>query len=77
MSYDELATKDALEKIDRLRNDSLADIEDRLHLWRSTLQLRRATIRNQPTGQILGQFPGYTQPVLVNKSFRVTGSRLK
>jgi hypothetical protein len=72
MTYDDVTAKDVHDKIDRLRNDSLIDIENRLQLWRATLQLRRATIRNQSITEILAQFPGYKESILVIESLSFT-----
>ncbi len=67
-TFDDAATEKALDKVEELRNESLVDIEVRLHLWRSTLHIRRATIRDRSTAQILEQFPGYSDPTLVGYS---------
>ncbi len=65
MTYDDAALTDIQNKMEKLRDASSIDINTRLDLWRDTVHLRRKTIRDRSTAQILEEFPGYSEPVLV------------
>jgi hypothetical protein len=52
-------------KTDKLRDDPYLDISTRVLLWKETVHVRRKRIRDRSTVEILIEFPGYTDPVLV------------
>ena len=52
-------------KAKRLRDDSHLDLDIRLQLWKETIHVRRKAIRNQITSEILEEFPGFKDPVLM------------
>lgn len=64
--FDESST-DLQTKANQLRDMSQIDIQVQLKLWHETLHLRRQSVRNQPTDEILKNFPGYSSAILVNK----------
>ena len=53
-------------KADQLRDDSQLDIHTQICLWKETLHYRRQSIRDQSTSDILKNFPGYKNALLVN-----------
>ncbi|CAF4351751.1 unnamed protein product, partial [Rotaria magnacalcarata] len=61
--YDTLA--DIKTKASKLRDDPQIDLDIRLQLWKETVHVRRKAIRNQATSEILQEFPGYKDPVLI------------
>lgn len=64
--YDDDTFNNIQIKAKKLRDDPHIDINTRLHLWRETVHVRRKDIRDRPTSEILEDFPGYTDPVLVS-----------
>ena len=56
---------DVNEKLAQLRNQSALDDATVLHLWGSTMQARRRSIRNKTTEEIMSQYPEYSSPALV------------
>ena len=44
------------------------DIHTQLRLWKETLHFRRQSITNRSTTDVLKNFPGYNNPLLVNLS---------
>ena len=53
-------------KLDQLRDNSQMDIHMQLRLWRETLSCRRQSIRDRSTTDILKDFPGYGNALLVD-----------
>jgi hypothetical protein len=53
-------------KINQLRDDSEIDFDTRMNLWRETIHLRRKNVRDRTTAEILEEFIGYKDPVLVS-----------
>jgi hypothetical protein len=53
-------------KADQLRDNPQIDIHTQLRLWKETLHFRRQSIRDQSTTDILKDFPGYGNTLLVN-----------
>ncbi|CAF5175888.1 unnamed protein product, partial [Rotaria sp. Silwood1] len=49
----------------QLRDTTTIDIHTQLRLWKETLCFRRQSIGNRSTTDILKDFPGYTNPLLV------------
>jgi len=39
-----------------------------MQLWNETFHIRRKTIRDKPIAEILQEFPGYKDPMLVSLS---------
>ncbi len=54
-------------KANQLRDASQIDVHIQLKLWQETFAFRRQSIRNQSVTDILNNFPGYTNSLLVNK----------
>jgi hypothetical protein len=52
-------------KLEKLRDASAIDINTHLRLWKETLHVRRQSIRDRAVSDILKDFPGYSNPVLV------------
>lgn len=66
LTYDDIATRDVQEKIEKLQNISEIDLNTQIKLWRETLHFRRQTIRDKTTSDILKEFPYYSNPVFVS-----------
>ena len=72
VGYDDENIADAQSKAERLRDESGIDINTQLMLWKQTLQYRRQYIRNRSTSDILKEFPGYSNPILVSLFFAIS-----
>lgn len=62
-AFDEIRSK-----ADQLRNISQTEIQTQVRLWKETFHFRRESIRDRSTADILDDFPGYGNPLLVNRS---------
>lgn len=62
---DDQSILDANEKLAQLRTQTELDDAMVLHLWGSTMQARRRSIRNKTTEEIMSQYPEYSSPALV------------
>lgn len=56
-------------KVDQLQNTATMDIHTQLNLWKETLHFRRQSIRDRSTADVLKDFPGYGNSLLVNQIF--------
>ncbi|CAF1503507.1 unnamed protein product [Adineta ricciae] len=65
MSPDDPSSDEIWSKADQLRKNPPVDIHVQLSLWKETLHLRRQSIRDRSTADILKDFPGYGNPLLV------------
>ncbi|CAF1519519.1 unnamed protein product [Rotaria sp. Silwood1] len=65
VSYDDDTLTVIQNKAKKLRDDPQLDLNIRLQLWKETLHVRRKAVRNQTTSEILEEFPGYKDPVLI------------
>jgi hypothetical protein len=65
VNYDDATFNDIQIKAKTLRDDTGIDVNTRLNLWKETVHVRRKIIRDKPTLEILEEFPGYKDPVLV------------
>lgn len=52
-------------KVEELRDLSQLDVDTRLSLWKETFYFRRQSIRDRSTNDILSDFPGYGDSLLV------------
>lgn len=59
-------TPQDIQKAEKLRDLSEVDIDSQRQLWQETLHLRRQCIRDKPTAEIIKEFSGYSNPLLVN-----------
>lgn len=66
ISQEDHMSPDIQEKSNQLRDSSVMDIDAQLNLWKETLFLRRKCIRDQSTADIMKEFPGYGNALLVN-----------
>ena len=66
LTYDDDTLTVIQTKAKQLREDPQIDLNVRLQLWRETFHIRRKAIRDQATSEILEEFPGYKDPVLVS-----------
>jgi len=66
VNYDDNTFNDIQIKANKLRDDTEIDINNRIDLWKETIHFRRKTIRDRPTLEILEEFPGYKDPLLVS-----------
>jgi hypothetical protein len=64
--YDETTLHNMQLKAEQLRDISPIDINDQLKLWNETMQVRRQYIRENSTSDVLKEFPGYSNPILVS-----------
>jgi hypothetical protein len=71
VNYDDDTLNNIQLKAKKLRDDTEIDADTRLQLWKETVHVRRKSIRDRPTSEIIEEYPGYTDPVLV--SLRVAG----
>ncbi|CAF4195511.1 unnamed protein product [Adineta steineri] len=53
-------------KVNQLRNMSQTDVLTQLKLWKETLHFRRQSIKDHSTEDIIKDFPGYSNSLLVN-----------
>lgn len=60
------ASDEIQSKADQLRDTSQIDIHTQLRLWKETLYFRRQSIRDRSTTDIIKDFPGYGNALLVN-----------
>ncbi|CAM4797064.1 unnamed protein product [Rotaria magnacalcarata] len=63
--YNDDISNDIETKVNRLRDLSQIDVDTQLKLWKETLHCRRQSIRNRSTADILKDFPGYSNSLLV------------
>ena len=63
---DDDGSEEIQSKANQLRDDSQLDINTQIRLWKQTLHYRRQSIRDQSTSDILKNFPGYKNTLLVN-----------
>lgn len=66
VTYDDETLNLIQTKANRLRDDLDLDLDVRLQLWKETLHLRRKAIRSRTALEIIEEFPGYNDPLLVN-----------
>jgi hypothetical protein len=64
--YNDEISNDIQTKVNQLRDISQIDVHTQLKLWKETLHFRRQSIRNRSTADILKDFPGYSNSLLVN-----------
>ncbi|CAF1426972.1 unnamed protein product, partial [Rotaria sordida] len=65
VTYDDDTLTVIQNKAKKLRDDPQLDLNIRLQLWKETLHVRRRAVRNQTTSEILEEFPGYKDSVLI------------
>ncbi|CAF1300181.1 unnamed protein product [Rotaria sordida] len=65
LTYDDATLKNIQTKAEKLRDLSDIDIHTQLHLWQETVHFRRQCIREKPTSEILKEFPGYSNQLLI------------
>jgi hypothetical protein len=68
MHYDSEILIDYQMKLNKLRDDPHIDIDSRVRMWQETFHVRRKSIRDRSTSEILEEYPGYTDPILVGLS---------
>ena len=66
LPYNNEVSNDIQSKVEKLRNLSQIDVDTRLTLWKETFYFRRQSIRDRSTVDILNDFPGYGDSLLVN-----------
>jgi hypothetical protein len=66
LPYNNEVSNDIQSKVEQLRNLSQIDVDTRLTLWKETFYIRRQSIRDRSTADILNDFPGYGDSLLVN-----------
>lgn len=66
ITYDDDTLAAIQTKAKKLRDDPQLDLNIRLQLWKETLHVRRRIIRNQTTSEILEEFSGYKDSMLVS-----------
>jgi hypothetical protein len=66
LPYNNEVSNDIQSKVEQLRNLSQIDVDTRLTLWKETFYFRRQSIRDRSTADILNDFPGYGDSLLVN-----------
>ncbi|CAF3577252.1 unnamed protein product, partial [Rotaria sp. Silwood2] len=68
-TYDDAALQVIQTKADQLKDTSQIDLNTQINLWRDTVHVRRQHIRDKPTSEIMKEFPGYSNPILVTRYF--------
>ncbi|CAF4634726.1 unnamed protein product, partial [Rotaria magnacalcarata] len=71
ISCDDQASHDIQEKSNQLRDLPTMDINAQLNLWKETLFLRRKCIRDKSTADIMKDFPGYSNALLIFEEIRI------
>lgn len=69
LNYDDAALQLIQKQADKLRDAPDIDIHTQLQLWQETVHIRRQCIRDKPTTEILQEFPGYSNQLLVTLLF--------
>ncbi len=64
--YNDEISNDVQTKANELRDISQFDVHTQLKLWKETLHFRRQSVRNLSTADIVKDFPGYSNSLLVN-----------
>jgi hypothetical protein len=67
ISLDDDVLDESQSKADKLRDNLQIDIHTQWRLWKETLHFRRQSIRDRSTADILKDFPGYGNTLLVKK----------
>ena len=62
---DEKSNDDIESNVELLRDTSQIDLTTQINLWKQTIYFRRNWIRDQTTADIIQQFSGYCNPILV------------
>ena len=65
LPYNDEISNDIQLKVEKLRDLSQLDVDTRLSLWKETFYFRRQSIRDRSTSDILNDFPGYGDSLLV------------
>jgi hypothetical protein len=65
LPYNNEVSNDIQSKVEQLRDLSQIDVDTRLSFWKETFYFRRQCIRDRSTGDILNDFPGYGDSLLV------------
>jgi hypothetical protein len=65
LPYNDEISNDIQLKVEELRDLSQLDVDTRLSLWKETFYFRRQSIRDRSTSDILNDFPGYSDSLLV------------
>lgn len=68
-TYDDAALQVIQTKAEQLKDTSQIDLNTQINLWRDTVHFRRKSIRDKPTSEIMKEFPGYSNPILVTRYF--------
>ena len=63
------ASDEVQSKAEQLRDLSQLDVDTQLKLWKETFYFRRQSIRDRSTIDILHDFPGYRDSLLVKNFF--------
>ncbi|CAF1356753.1 unnamed protein product [Rotaria sordida] len=72
MNYDDDTLNNIQMKANQLRDDPDIDINARVQLWKETINVRRQNIRERPTSEIVEEFPGYADPILIFEEVKMT-----
>ncbi|CAF1480114.1 unnamed protein product, partial [Rotaria sordida] len=72
LTYDDATLKNIQTKAEKLRDLSDIDIHTQLHLWQETVHFRHQCIREKPTSEILKEFPGYSNQLLIFEEVKMT-----
>ncbi|CAF4276407.1 unnamed protein product [Rotaria sp. Silwood2] len=73
-TYDDVTLQNIQTKTERLRDVSDIDIRTQLHLWQEILHFRRQCIRDRRISEILKEFSGYFNPLLIFEEVKMTMS---
>ncbi len=65
ISYNEISNE-IQSKVEQLRALSQIDLSTQLRLWKETFGFRRQVVREQPTSDVMKNFPAYSDPFLVS-----------
>ena len=71
LSPSDSTSDDIQSKANQLRDISKMDIQSQQRLWGETLHFRRESIRDRSTADILKDFPGYANGLLVKENTRL------
>ncbi|CAF1447885.1 unnamed protein product [Adineta steineri] len=69
--YDETTLHKMQLKAEQLRDISPIDINNQVKLWNETMQVRRQYIRENSTSDIVKEFPGYSNPILIFEEIKM------
>lgn len=77
LNYDKETSSQLEIKAKDLKNDQAMNLDMRLKLWHETVHIRRKSIRDRATSEIVDEFPDYQNSVFVSFTFICNFAKMK